>query len=78
MAKADMGQGFKDPERDRASSRTFPLQQCQHLHTAHKVLLSKKEQHKLGIEKPMPCTSCLFGGHSCALSQQPDNLPLHL
>lgn len=45
---------------------------------AHKALLSKKEQHELGIDKSIPCTSCLSGGPSRALLPQCNDLLLHL
>lgn len=60
MAKADMGQGFKDPERDKASSSTFPLQRCQHLHTAHKALSSKSSTN-LALRSPCPAQAACLG-----------------
>lgn len=79
MAKADGEQGFKDPERQpRGTEPPAGPSPFSDANTAHKVLLSKKEQRELGIEKSIPCTSRLFGGPSCALPPQPDDLPLHL
>lgn len=82
VGKGGTGQGFKDPKSQPRAAELGEGQSLwqdplpsEALTAAHNELLSKKEQHELGIGKPISCTSLSFGAPSHAFPRAAPTSP---